>query len=370
MISLAVNSYMEDAIISQLHASTGNRDTKIRYELLNYNNIKIGEVSAISGKVGLNSLAEIKRTGSFTLKDSDTKDIDWLNDRIRPVFCLRMPDSGFAEWSLGIFLLSSPRRQEINLKIQRDVEAYGQSLILREDKYDTRYRIVAGSKYTTAITGIINSAGISRVNLPDHPGTLAVDKEFEIGTPKLIAINELLAAINYSSLWVDESGYFVAQPYKLPSERESEYAYKNDRFSVIHNGAAEDVDLFNVPNKWVVVASNPENEPLVGRYINNNPASMTSTYNRHRVITDYREVKDIFDQETLDNYTKRIAYNASDIYGTLEFTTALMPHHSFLDCLFVEHTDLGVSAKYIETSWEMDLTAGIMRHSARRVIHI
>jgi hypothetical protein len=42
-----------------------------------------------------------------------------------------------------------------------------------------------------------------------------------------------------------------------------------------------------------------------------------------------------------------------------------------MDCIYCEHTDLGVANKYIETSWEMQLKAGgAMTHSARRVIQL
>lgn len=276
------------------------------------------------------------------------------------------------EWPLGIFLLSSPRRQDENKKIKRLIEAYDASLIIKEDKFVDRYKIASGTKYIDAITTILNSAGIWKINILDHPGTLAVDKEFEIGTTKLYAINELLAAINYTSLWVDENGYFVAHPYVLPSNREHEYEYKTNDFSVILPGSAEELDLFAVPNRWVRYVSNPDRSSILrSEYTNDMSTSPTSTVNRGRVIVDIEPVEDIYDQTTLDEFVKRIAYNASQVYGRFDFSTALMPHHSYYNCLFVEHTDFSIANKYMETSWSMDLQpGGKMNHSCRRVIHI
>ena len=54
--------------------------------------MKIGELMVQSGRVSMNSLAEIKRTASFELTEQEAQDVDWLNDRIRPVFCLKMPE--------------------------------------------------------------------------------------------------------------------------------------------------------------------------------------------------------------------------------------------------------------------------------------
>jgi hypothetical protein len=282
-----------------------------------------------------------------------------------------MPDVGIAEWPLGVFLLSSPTRQDQNRAIKRAIEAYDSSLVIKEDCFDDRYRIAAGTKYTAAIVTILNGAGIWKINITDHSGTLAVDKEFEIGTTKLAAVNQLLAEINYTSIWVDENGYFVAQPYALPSGREAEYEYRNNELSIICPEASEELDLFNVPNKWVRYVSNPDKATLRSVYVNDLATSKTSTVNRERMIVDCQPVDDILDQATLDAYTLRQAYEASQVYGKFEFSTALMPHHSFLSCLFLEHTDYGIADKYIETSWSMDLSpGGQMSNSCRRVIRI
>ena len=197
------------------------------------------------------------------------------------------------------------------------------------------------------------------------------DLEFEIGTEKLRVINELLQEINYTSLWVDENGYYTAKPYILPNEREIEYTYADDKLSIMYPGIEEELDLFNVPNKFIVVASNPESSPLVSRYENINPKSLTSIPSRERVIVDYREVDDIANQEALDEYTKRIAYEANQVFGYVNFNTIIMPFHSYSDLLEIKNSILGIEANYVETRWRMKLKAGTqMEHTARRVIQI
>jgi hypothetical protein len=373
MVNLAVSGYTKKQVTDQLHGRSRSRGiVKFRYELLSKEDVKLGELKAQPGRVALNSLAEIKRTAVFQITEQEGQDIDWLSDRIRPVFCLQMPDGGWAEWPLGVFILSSPTRKDENRKVKRSIEAYDSSLILKEDKFTDRYKIDAGTKYTAAIIGILNGAGIWKINIIDHPGTLATDREFEIGTEKLFAVNELLAAINYTSLWVDENGYFVAQPYVLPSNRDPEYEYRTDDLSIIHPGATEELDMFSVPNKWVRYVSNPDRAVILrSEYTNDLSTSPTSTINRGRTIVDIEAVEDIADQATLDEFTKRIAYNASQVYGRFDFSTSLMPHHSYYNCLFIEHSDFGISHKYMESSWTMDLHAnGVMTHSCRRVISI
>lgn len=356
---------LEKDIIEMLHSS---REVSFRYDLLNYDEAKIGELTSSGGSLGLNSLAQIKRKGNFRFKESELKDVDWLNDRVQPFFILNKN----YEFPLGIFLVSSPGRALNKKSIYRNVEAYDSTLILLEDKFDTRYRIVEGTNYITAITQIINSAGIWKTNIPYINAALKTDKEFEIGTSKLEAANYLLNELNYTSIWTDQIGNITSGPYILPNDRNIEYSYKNNEMSVIiPDTASEEIDLFSLPNKWVVIATNPETEPLVSRYTSENGGSPTSTVNRRRTIVDYREVDDMANQELLDQYTRRIAYEASNVYGKFIFETGIMPHHTYMDALFCEHTDLGISNMYIETNWEMELKAsGKMRHNCRRVIQI
>ena len=210
---------LDKNIINMLHS---NREISFKYNLLDYNDIKIGELTSEGGNIGLNSLAQIKRKGSFNFKENELNDVDWLNDRIQPVFILNKT----YEYPLGVYIISSPTRSLKRKSIFRKVDAFDTSLILLEDKFDNRYRIVSGTNYVTAITQIIGSAGIWKVNIPSTSATIKTDKEFEIGFSKLEAVNYLLQEINYTSIWVDELGNITANPYILPTDRIVEYTYK------------------------------------------------------------------------------------------------------------------------------------------------
>lgn len=362
--------YTRQQIIDALHAKHASRVIKFRYDLLNRQEIKIGTLdNVVSGEVSMASLAtEIKRAARFYMKEN--KDIDWLNDRVQPFCMLRMPD-GWVEWSLGIFLLNSPKRKEQNRQVYRDIEAYDGLQVLLDDKFDSRYAIASGTKYITAIQNIFFTLGITKINIPNTDLILGITKEFEIGTAKLRAINELLGELNYTSLWVDERGYYTAMPYIIPSDRAIDYQYKDDELSIIYPGLEEELDLFSVPNKFVVVQSNAEAEPLVSTYTNENPASVTSTVSRDRTIVDFRQVDNIANQAALDNRTKRIAFESSQVYGHTEFETAIMPIHSYSDLLQIQYSALRINDRYVETNWAIPLQAGArMKHRARKVVAI
>jgi hypothetical protein len=176
------------------------REIKFRYELLNQNNSYLGTIDSISGSVAFNSLADnIKRTVRFEIKENIFKDVDYLNDRIRPIIIL-----DDIEYEMGVFLIPSPTRIKRDGGVYREIEGYDVTQIILEDKITDRYFIKKGTNYVNAITQIVNSANIHQLLMPNSSATLTRDREFEIGTSKLRIINELLQEINYTSLWTDK----------------------------------------------------------------------------------------------------------------------------------------------------------------------
>jgi hypothetical protein len=361
--------FTRQQIIDALHASKSSRIIKFRYDLLNRNENKIGEITTMeSAEVRMSALSTIKRSGRFVMKDDSG--IDWLNDRIQPFMSVKV-GSGWAEWPLGIFLLSTPERKERNQTAYKNIEAYDGLQVLSDDKADSRLAIDSGTEYGVAIKSIIESAGITKINIPESSSVLAITKEWPPGTSKLSIVNELLGETNYTQLWVDENGYYTSSLYVSPADRASEYEYKSDALSVIRNGATEEIDLFSVPNKWVVTASNPERDPLVSTYTNSNPLSITSTVRRGRTIVDARQINDIADQDALDDYVRRIAFEASQVMSYVTFETALMPFHSFFDVVWLNYSSLNIDGKYSETNWTMPLYSGAkMTHKARKVVKV
>lgn len=342
-----------------------SRKIKFRYDLLSKYEMKIGEISSVKGSVSLNSLAEIKRTGRFTISEVDAKDIDFLNDRLRPVVII-----DDKEYRLGTFLLPSPTRKTQKGIITRDIEAYDVLQILKEDRITNRIFYKKGSRYEDIIRQMVNSAGIKNVLLEKTDSVLKRDREFEIGTSKLDVCNQLLQETNYTTLFTDENGIVKAKKYILPNARKIEIPYLANEFNItVRDSAVDEYDLFNIPNVWVIIVSNGENEPMKAIYRNDNPADRTSTVARGRNIVDFREVSDIADQTTLNNYVKRVAYDSSNIFRKIQFETLINPVHGYGNCIYIEDKKLGIREKYIETMWEIPLeVGGRMKHAGRRIV--
>lgn len=351
-----------------------SRKISFRYDLLNRNDIKIGTLDGITGTVSYGEFRTIKRSATFQLDEYLQKEINYLQDQIQPWFILHMPDGGTVEWSLGIFLLESPNRA-INGKIQsREIGAYDKSIIIEEDRFTERFFIEAGTDYIGAVTKILTTAGITKINITDSNSTLLSDREFAIGTKKKEAINDLLNAINYNSIGVDETGYMVSSPYIEPARRPITQTYLADRDSILLPEFTESLDIAGRANVFTRVAINADTETeLVSTFINNDVLSPTSVINRGRQIVNFEEIENISSQEALDNFVRRVAIESTSAYSHLAFGTALMPTHGSADTLFLHiPTVFGETpVKFSETSWEMDLKFdGVMQHEARRVVQL
>lgn len=396
MIDLSRNGYTHGEIKKVLHSS--NRIVDFRYELLNESNQKKRDLTNIlSGEISQGMLNQIKRTARFSLIE-DGKEINYLNDRIKPYMRLWMPpgriyareyafyshiqavetgiiaenqNTGWVDFPLGVFLLSSPTRKDDEASVHRDIEAYDLTLILRDDKFLDRHTIVEGTLYYDALVDIFVSAGIKHYNIEWTDKVLSRTIEFESGTEKIVAINDLLSQLNYTPIFVDADGYFVSRLYVSPSDRAADYSYIDDLESVTLIGAEEELDLFNVPNVFNVVRTNEEEPPLISTYVNDNPDSPLSTVNRNRNIVDHREIDNIADQEALDAYTQRIAFEASQVYGRIRFNTSLMPFHGYADVLDIRYQRLNLEGKYLELNWSMELAVGgKMSHELRQVVSL
>lgn len=286
-----------------------------------------------------------------------------------PTMALTPPETSYVEWPQGVFLLSTPTREaDAADVVTRDVEGYDQLQVYADDLVPDRYTVPAGVAYTDAVAALL---GPVDKRVTPHPAVLPTAKEWEPGTSKLAIINELLDAINYESLSFDEDGVAVVVPYVPPSERPAEYTYADDAVSVMSPEVTQELDLFEIPNRWVLVVSDPDREPLRAVYTNNDPASPTSTIRRQRIITDFRDEEDAADQAALDAKVARLAFEASQVYEAIEFSTGLMPIHSGNDVYRIVYSPLAVNATYSEHTWEMTLEAGAeMKHRARRVVNV
>lgn len=227
-----------------------------------------------------------------------------------------------------------------------------------------------GNTYTGVVEHILTEANLPMKVTPST-STIPVVKEWEAGTTYKDIVNDLLDAINYESISFDEDGYAVVKPYVSPQDRGAEFSYADDELSVMYPEVTQDLDLFKVPNRWILTVSDPDRDTIVVDFTNRDPASPTSTVRRGRTITEFLSEQDASDEATLIDKATRLAFEASQVYENLTFDTGLMPIHSGNDVYSLTYDPLGINGQYSETQWDMDLEAGAkMSHTCRRVVSL
>jgi hypothetical protein len=365
------NGHTEAEVLAVLRGDYGFRRFSFRHELLDAGNVYILDLENVeASSIEMNWLGDIKRTAKFSIRE--TGEIDYLADRIKPYVRTWLPPYGpedYVEHPQGVFLLSSPvRNSDEQNRVTREVNAYDPLKVFTDDKVLTRYTVAAGAKYTDSVSTLLGS--IPKIVAPSTK-TLPAAMEWEPGTTKLKIINELLGAINYEALSFDEDGKAIAQSYRDPQTRAEEFTYGVGVAGLVVPNADQELDLFDVANAWSLTVSDPDKPPLTATYTNSDPASPTSTVRRQRTIVDFRTEEDAADLATLQAKVARLAFEASQVYEALNFTTALMPIHSGNDVYRIVYPSLAINTKYTEQTWSLDLRAGsTMKHRARRVVTV
>ena len=362
MYSLAQNGYTWDEV-KQILSHT--RTVSYGFDVLDKNDRAIGGAHSHDCQIFNNIDAGIQRSASLTLIEEN--DIDFASDRLRPYMRV-ITDKGPLVYPLGVFLMSSPARRSVGGAINRTVECYDKTQILNDDRFDTRYTVPKNTAYTAAVLSIISSAGIVTSDIVASALETETAIEFPIGTSKLTACNQLLAAINYYPLYADSFGYIRSKPYELPEAKAIDAFYATDKTSIIQPGAQEELDIFNAPNKIIRYLENAERQLLTASITNDDPNSKLSTVNRGRTIVDVASVSDIANQTSLDAYVARIMAETK-VYQKITFETLNMPNLEYSDCLYINNSELSIAGKYIETAWQMDLKiGGKMKHLCRKAV--
>lgn len=348
----------------------------------------------------------VLKVGALTNLQNPNKDkVDFINHRLKPYLQIKDNTGNWQEYPLGVFLMSSPKRADQSGGVYRDVEAYDQLTILSQAKlmyplcfYPPRDNPAlegTGQKggWAKTVKDLLlgtypiqwygGRAGItpgqtwlsSYVNIPDDvynlPGK-SRGRNFKMGETWLAVLNQLLNAAGYTPLFCNSNGVLTSIPYVSPDQKPVKHTYLDDEMSIIFSEASEELDTYEIANTFVAYQPADQNGiELSGRYTNNNQGHPSSVATIGRMITDYRDVTGMEGQAEIDRYVYRLAYNASQVYGQINFTTALDPGHEEADIVYLRYRDLGIEGKFVETAWSMELSDDPhMTHRLRRIVSV
>lgn len=364
-MDLTQDIYTHDEVDKMLR---NNREVRYEYVIRNQYNKTIGSLTDVSGSISFDSTNEIMRTCTLKAKRSELLDINTVDERIVPYFCILAPNGRWLKYPLGVFMIN-PSTQLFNKSVYVTVEGYDLARIALDLKLEDTVTYRAGTIYTSSISNRLGAIYTSYDVVAAPSLRNPSDAEFEIGTPEIQTINSMLNAINYYPLYFDENGLAHAEPYIFPETRQVQMQYSADKNSIIFDGVAQSSTLFETPNRFIRYTNDSDHEPLRSEITVTDPSIPSSTVNRGRVITDVKSVDDVATQVALDNLTRRAAVDASQHAETLIFETMNMPNHGFKNCLHIRCEDMNIDGKFIEYAWEMELVAGAkMKHQCHKVV--
>ena len=220
------------------HYSRGQRNVKYRFDVIR-NGVKYDELLATntpSIEMVYNGEIKTSLSGSFKINDQ----VNYLTGCIRPMMWIN------GVWyPLGEYITATaPDKYDTIGTV--DIKAYDRALLLQQATTIKRIMFHKGNRYLDVIQAILIENGVSKIADPDaNADVLQTDREdWEIGTPYITIINQLLSEINFNSLWFDFVGYARLTNYIPPNLAEINHVYENDRRSVLYPEWSKTNDLY------------------------------------------------------------------------------------------------------------------------------
>lgn len=373
----------------------GDRKTSYRWEVLTHAAGTDSLAGYLDGVVdGSASLSwtlsqSVKGTGSLKVTDLAVAqpgflrlgDVALTSARLRPVLVVE----GLPEIPLGVYLPAGAPEEWTAPGLTVGLELLDRATVLDQDEITESYTVDTSTAILSAVATVIASAGESIAVDAGVTTTLASAMVWPVGTSKLQIVNDLLSALNYSSLWVDGTGAFRATPYLRPAQRGLGYELINGDRELVYGESSiylpewsRDRDLFSVPNKVVAVqAATGSAEPLSGTATNTDPASPFSYVSRGnrwvtRTITGVETPSgsDAAVEAFLEQKARQSLIASSAVQAAVKVKHLPIPVR-VSDAVRFQHVPAGIDARHTITS--LTLAAhplGLMESTLQEVIDL
>jgi len=363
---VAVSRVIPVRALTREQILSGNRNTRFYLDLLDTNDSPIGRIEGVvGGKLDWVYNAVVKGAGQLVVENVG-QDINWLTARIRPWMLIE----GLDPQPLGVFL-PSEAPQFFGIGNRWEIKLLDKTTILDGDTVAQTYSLPVGAVITDEIVTLIESAGITNHAITPSAATLTVPKVWPPATPKIRIINDLLAAINYFSLYANFDGQMVGAPYVLPARRPIIYEFLDGSTSIYKPEFKKDIDILGIPNRLTITTMGTgTTEGLTSTQENTNPNSPYSIANRGRVIGK-AESAEATDQATLDAYTLRRLVELTSQTAEIEVYHAPVPGLTVNQTVRFRRVPAGIDARHtvIKTSLELS-GAALAQTTFREVVDL
>lgn len=339
-------------------------------ELLDASDVFVRDLSddLVDGTIRRECEANVHGTCELQLSTT----LAWGRDRVRPYMTITAPTaSGMvsARFNLGVYLLTSPSRK-LSTDAVTTVSGYDKLHLLQALVGDS-YTVAAGALYLDAVRVAIRAAGAGDLVLLDAtaaqktlPAAMSWPLSAQTQSTWLNIVNDLLAAIGYRGVWVDQDGFFRSEPYRPPQERPLEWRFNVDdaRTTIVGEERTVTEDVWGVPNFWRFLRRDLEDSPTEGdgQYTvtndNDGPTSLAALGRRVPRV----EFLDAADQASLQTQGDAIVATDRRVSTVLAINTGPLPIAGHFDVCAYSDGLAPTYARLQATRWTLPLSGADM----------
>ena len=281
---------------------------------------------------------------------------DMFSDRLRPVMVVNND-----EYNFGDYMVIAAPLQDDGKEYLYNIEAYDETMLLKQAALTERKYYVAGTDYFNIIGALLTDCGISKVIEEPTDQKTTIDHEYAIGKPYLEIINELLDEIGYSHIYAGQSGYIYIT--KNATKQTADYVY-TDKNSTIVDSIQTDTDIYSLPNVVIGYVSSPD-IPTVMKYkrVNDSFDSVISTVRRGYSVVESFELNDCPDLTTLQLAVDNKFFESTQATETAKITTMPDDNHPYGSYVSLGQND--TNGLFREVGWSIEF-GGKMTHNLER----
>lgn len=281
---------------------------------------------------------------------------DMFSDRLRPVMVING-----VEYDFGDYMVISAPLEDNGKEYLYDIEAYDETMMLKQAALTERQYFAAGTDYLDIIGSMLTDCGLSKIIEEPTDAKITIDHEYAIGTPYLEIINELLQEINYTPIFAGQSGYIYLR--QNATKVTADYVY-DDNNSTIVDSINTDTDIYSLPNVVVGYVSSPDISTVMKyKRVNDNPESVISTVRRGYNVVEAFELDDCPDYATLQLAVDTKFLQSTQATETAKITTMPDGNHPYGS--YISLGQNGENSLFREVGWSIEF-GGKMTHNLER----
>ena len=257
------------------------------------------------------------------------------------------------KYSLGTFLVQTPSYSFDGKTKSVTLDAYTPLLELKENPTPLGYSILKGENILDTAYKIIRENARAPIVKTENEETLSSNFVANIDDTWIVFVRDLLANADYS-LALDEIGRIYFTPEQDTMSLQPIWTYDDSNSSILYPEITVDRDLYGIPNIVEVVYSNGT-EYFIGRAVNDDPSSPTSTVSRGREITHRESNPSMLgnpNQKRIQEYAEKTLKELSSLEYTITYTHGYCPVR-IGDCVRLNYSRAGINgikAKVISQS--------------------